>query len=70
MATGTLPLVVSRYKVPLTLVILIYTDLLHCQQFIIPFKAPSNCSAEEFFDISSLSCVSCGPNQRRSTTGR
>uniref|UniRef100_A0A671UFT2 Transmembrane protein 67 n=1 Tax=Sparus aurata TaxID=8175 RepID=A0A671UFT2_SPAAU len=52
MATGTLPLVVSRYK-----------------QFIIPFKAPSNCSVDEFFDISSLSCVSCGPNQRRSTTG-
>uniref|UniRef100_A0A671UGY8 Transmembrane protein 67 n=1 Tax=Sparus aurata TaxID=8175 RepID=A0A671UGY8_SPAAU len=69
MATGTLPLVVSRYKVPLTLFILIYTDILHCQQFIIPFKAPSNCSVDEFFDISSLSCVSCGPNQRRSTTG-
>uniref|UniRef100_A0AAQ5X813 Transmembrane protein 67 n=1 Tax=Amphiprion ocellaris TaxID=80972 RepID=A0AAQ5X813_AMPOC len=69
MATGTLPLVFSRHKVPLTLYLFIYMGLLHCQQFIIPFKAPSDCRAEQFFDISSLSCVSCGPNQRRSTTG-
>uniref|UniRef100_A0AAQ5Z6H8 Transmembrane protein 67 n=1 Tax=Amphiprion ocellaris TaxID=80972 RepID=A0AAQ5Z6H8_AMPOC len=65
MATGTLPLVFSRHKVPLTLYLFIYMGLLHCQQFIIPFKAPSDCRAEQFFDISSLSCVSCGPNQRR-----
>ncbi|XP_051813360.1 meckelin [Acanthochromis polyacanthus] len=69
MATGTLPIVFSRHKVPLTLYLFIYVGLLHCQQFIIPFKAPSDCRAEQFFDISSLSCVSCGPNQRRSTTG-
>uniref|UniRef100_A0A3Q1ES77 Uncharacterized protein n=1 Tax=Acanthochromis polyacanthus TaxID=80966 RepID=A0A3Q1ES77_9TELE len=54
-----------RHKVPLTLYLFIYVGLLHCQQFIIPFKAPSDCRAEQFFDISSLSCVSCGPNQRR-----
>ncbi|XP_056235697.1 meckelin isoform X1 [Seriola aureovittata] len=69
MATGTLPFVVNRHKVPLTLILLTYIDLLHCQLFVIPFKAPSECGVEEFFDISSLSCVRCGPNQRRSTTG-
>ncbi|XP_018541690.1 meckelin [Lates calcarifer] len=69
MATGTLPFVVNRHKVPLTLFLFIYLDLLHCQQFIISYKAPSECGVEEFFDISSLSCARCGPNQRRSTTG-
>ncbi|XP_070691563.1 meckelin [Pempheris klunzingeri] len=69
MATGTLRFVGNRFGVPLTLFLFIFTDLLDCQQFIIPFKAPSDCAAEEFFDISSLSCVRCGPNQRRSTTG-
>ncbi|KAG7242035.1 hypothetical protein INR49_024080 [Caranx melampygus] len=69
MATGTLPFVVHRHKVPLTLILLTYIDLLHCQLFVIPFKAPSECGVEEFFDISSLSCEKCGPNQRRSTTG-
>ncbi|XP_044214199.1 meckelin [Thunnus albacares] len=70
MATGTLPFVILRYRVPLTLFLLIYIDLFHCLQFIVPFKAPSDCGVEEFFDISSLSCVRCGPNQRRSTTGQ
>ncbi|XP_047465822.1 meckelin isoform X2 [Mugil cephalus] len=69
MATGTLTFVVNKYIAPLILLILIYTDLLHCQQFIIPFKAPSDCGVQEFFDISSLSCMRCGPNQRKSPTG-
>uniref|UniRef100_A0A3Q3W6K8 Uncharacterized protein n=1 Tax=Mola mola TaxID=94237 RepID=A0A3Q3W6K8_MOLML len=68
MATGTLLVMVYRYKVTVTLGILIYMDLFGCQQFTFPFKAPSNCNVEEFFDISSLSCAKCGPNQRRSTT--
>ncbi|XP_038567465.1 meckelin isoform X2 [Micropterus salmoides] len=69
MATGTLPFAVNTYKGPLTLFLLICLDVLNCQQFIISFKAPTDCSVDEFFDISSLSCVRCGPNQRRSTTG-
>ncbi|XP_053182760.1 meckelin [Scomber japonicus] len=69
MATGTLPCVAGRYRVLLTLFLLIYTDLFLCQQFIVPFKAPLDCGVEEFFDISSLSCVRCGQNQRQSTTG-
>lgn len=70
MATETLQFVVNRHKVPVTLFILMYIDVLRCQPFTIPFRTPSDCGAEEFFDISSLSCVRCGPNQRRSTTGR
>uniref|UniRef100_A0A8C2WWV0 Transmembrane protein 67 n=1 Tax=Cyclopterus lumpus TaxID=8103 RepID=A0A8C2WWV0_CYCLU len=60
MATGTLRSVVNRHNVPPIVFLLIYVDLLNCQQYAIPFKAPSDCSAEEFFDISSLSCVRCG----------
>ncbi|KAM6910050.1 meckelin [Xenentodon cancila] len=51
------------------LFLLMYTDPFQFQQFIVPFQAPSDCRAEEFFDISSLSCRSCGSNQRRSSTG-
>ncbi|XP_068995526.1 meckelin [Embiotoca jacksoni] len=70
MATGTtLTFVVNGHKAPLTLYLLLYIDLLYCQQFIIPFEAPSDCGSEEYFDISNLSCVRCGPNQRRGTTG-
>lgn len=68
MATETLGFT-TRFKVSITLFILVYIDFLRCQQFVLPFKAPSDCSADEFFDISSLSCVKCGPNQRRSLTG-
>uniref|UniRef100_A0A673A0M6 Transmembrane protein 67 n=1 Tax=Sphaeramia orbicularis TaxID=375764 RepID=A0A673A0M6_9TELE len=66
MATGTLPSVVNRCRTFLTLFLLIYPSPSHCQQFIIPFKEPKDCGVEEFFDISSLSCVKCGSNQRRS----
>ncbi|KAK2844544.1 hypothetical protein Q5P01_011203 [Channa striata] len=69
MATRTLSFVVNRCRVPITLNLLLYIPLLHCQQFIVPFKSPSDCGVGDFFDISSLSCVSCGPNQRQSTTG-
>lgn len=70
MATETPTHASSRYIVPLILFLSMNIDLFHSQQFVIPFKAPSDCGAEEFFDISSLSCVRCGPNQQRSTTGR
>ncbi|XP_028326363.1 meckelin isoform X2 [Gouania willdenowi] len=69
MATGTPPCVVSSHTMPLTLFLLISLSLSQSQQFVIPYKAPSNCSQEQFFDISSLSCVSCGQNQRQSPTG-
>lgn len=68
MATGTLGFI-TRFEASFKLCILIYIDFLNCQQFVLPFKTPSDCRANEFFDISSLSCVKCGPNQRQSTTG-
>lgn len=70
MATRTLPFDVNTKGVHITLFLFIYIDLLRCQQFVVPFKAPSDCGVEEFFDISRLSCVRCGSNQQRSTTGR
>ncbi|XP_028983915.1 meckelin [Betta splendens] len=69
MATRTLPLVVNANGVHITFFLLLYVDLLRCQQFIIPYKSPSDCGVDEFFDISSLSCAKCGSNQQRSTTG-
>uniref|UniRef100_A0A672G9U0 Transmembrane protein 67 n=1 Tax=Salarias fasciatus TaxID=181472 RepID=A0A672G9U0_SALFA len=69
MATGTLRLAIVTHKVPLALFLLICVDVLDGQQYIIPLKTPLDCQADEFFDISSLSCARCGANQRRSTTG-
>nr|XP_019948293.1 PREDICTED: meckelin [Paralichthys olivaceus] len=69
MATGTPQFVAMKHKVRLVLFLLIYADSLRCQQFVIPFRAPADCGAEELFDISSLSCVRCGSNQLRSSTG-
>uniref|UniRef100_A0A3P9ICP5 Transmembrane protein 67 n=1 Tax=Oryzias latipes TaxID=8090 RepID=A0A3P9ICP5_ORYLA len=68
MATGTL-LVVDRQMFCFTLFFVIHTHLFHCQQFLIPFKDPSGCVVDEFFDISSLSCAKCGANQRQSSSG-
>uniref|UniRef100_A0A3B3XH50 Transmembrane protein 67 n=1 Tax=Poecilia mexicana TaxID=48701 RepID=A0A3B3XH50_9TELE len=62
MATETL-LFISRHRVLPYFSLLLYIYLIDCQQFIIPFKAPSDCGVDEFFDISSLSCSRCGSNQ-------
>ncbi|XP_062841802.1 meckelin isoform X2 [Trichomycterus rosablanca] len=40
-----------------------------CQQFSISYTQPSECGVENYFDISSLSCVKCGPNQMSSKSG-
>ncbi|XP_038146935.1 meckelin isoform X1 [Cyprinodon tularosa] len=69
MATGTLLPVSRPMRGFPCLLFLLYLNLLSCQQFIIPFKAPSDCGVDEFFDISSLSCSRCGSNQRQSSTG-
>ncbi|MED6285196.1 hypothetical protein CHARACLAT_026829 [Characodon lateralis] len=68
MATETL-LLFSRHRFLAYLLFVLYRNLADCQQFIIPFKSPSDCGADEFFDISSLSCSRCGSNQRQSSTG-
>ncbi|XP_055019788.1 meckelin [Boleophthalmus pectinirostris] len=68
MATGTLSSFLSSFCF-----IFMFFHFLNInvngQQYIIPFKEPQNCGTEEFYDISSLSCASCGSNQRRSSTG-
>ncbi|XP_068179758.1 meckelin-like [Antennarius striatus] len=69
MATRTLLPGFQLCTICLTVYLLIFINSFNCEQFLISFKAPSDCINEEFFDISSLSCVKCGQNQRRSTTG-
>ncbi|XP_041649533.1 meckelin [Cheilinus undulatus] len=69
MATGTLSLTVQRLEMILFVFHLFFIETIYCEKFIIAYKAPSDCTVDEFFDISSLSCVRCGPNQRRSTSG-
>uniref|UniRef100_A0A3B4B8P0 Uncharacterized protein n=1 Tax=Periophthalmus magnuspinnatus TaxID=409849 RepID=A0A3B4B8P0_9GOBI len=67
MATGTLPSVLSSFCF-VFMFIHLHDFKVYGQQYIIPFKEPINCGTEEFYDISSLSCSSCGSNQRRSST--
>ncbi|CAN9514245.1 unnamed protein product [Ophioblennius macclurei] len=69
MATGTLRLAVVTHNVPLAFFLLIYVNVLHGQQYVVPLKTPRDCLGDEFFDISSLSCARCGANQRRGKTG-
>lgn len=69
MATETLPSVFNKHYLPCSLLLLLFTNVLYCQQFIVPFKTPADCGVEEFYDISSMSCVRCGSNQLRSITG-
>ncbi|CAB1334671.1 unnamed protein product [Coregonus sp. 'balchen'] len=57
------------YICRLALFLTIKSNLLHSQQFTISFQRPADCGVEQFYDISSLSCVKCGPNQRTSATG-
>ncbi|XP_049637892.1 meckelin [Suncus etruscus] len=39
------------------------------QTFSFPFRHPEGCSHDQYFDISSLSCVPCGAHQRRDSRG-
>ncbi|XP_077454683.1 meckelin-like [Stigmatopora argus] len=67
MATETLPLIITRYRF-VVIILVVFFHPATSQQYLIPFKDPSDCNVDEFFDISTLSCVSCGENQR-SVTG-
>ncbi|XP_005381854.1 PREDICTED: meckelin [Chinchilla lanigera] len=37
--------------------------------FSLPFRQPETCSHNQYFDISALSCVSCGANQKQDAGG-
>ncbi|XP_073085932.1 meckelin isoform X5 [Manis javanica] len=39
------------------------------QTFSFPFRQPETCGHNQYFDISALSCVPCGANQRRDSLG-
>ncbi|XP_018618484.1 meckelin [Scleropages formosus] len=62
MATGTL-LCASL------LFLLLQGEICRCQRLTIPLRRPSDCGVQHFFDISSFTCVKCGPNQTRSKSG-
>ncbi|KAI7806628.1 meckelin [Triplophysa rosa] len=59
MATGTL----RDFMYGLFVIFLLKLNIFSCQQFSIAFQQPSDCRGENYFDISSLSCLKCGPNQ-------
>ncbi|XP_050986760.1 meckelin isoform X1 [Labeo rohita] len=65
MATGTLRAFVCSFSI----IFLLKLNVFSCQQFSISFQQPSDCGVESYFDISSLSCVKCGPNQVSSKSG-
>uniref|UniRef100_A0A671MD16 Meckelin-like n=1 Tax=Sinocyclocheilus anshuiensis TaxID=1608454 RepID=A0A671MD16_9TELE len=59
MATVTLRAIVCSFSI----IFLLKPNGFSCQQFSITFQQPTDCGVESYFDISSLSCVKCGPNQ-------
>uniref|UniRef100_A0A673LQ34 Meckelin-like n=1 Tax=Sinocyclocheilus rhinocerous TaxID=307959 RepID=A0A673LQ34_9TELE len=61
MATGTLRTFVCSFSI----IFLFKLNGFFCQQFSVSFQQPSDCGVDSYFDISSLSCVKCGPNQVR-----
>ncbi|XP_056619132.1 meckelin isoform X2 [Triplophysa dalaica] len=62
MATGTL----RDFMYVLFVIFLLKLKIFSGQQFSIAFQQPSDCRGENYFDISSLSCLKCGPNQTSS----
>ncbi|XP_052000101.1 meckelin [Xyrauchen texanus] len=65
MATGTLRGFMWRFY----FIFLLKLKTISCQQFSISFQQPSDCGVQSYFDVSSLSCVKCGPNQISSKSG-
>uniref|UniRef100_A0A8C1ELU5 Transmembrane protein 67 n=1 Tax=Cyprinus carpio carpio TaxID=630221 RepID=A0A8C1ELU5_CYPCA len=65
MATGTLRAILCSFSI----IFLFKLNVFSCQQFSISFQQPSDCGVDSYFDISSLSCVKCGPNQVSSKSG-
>uniref|UniRef100_A0A671LTD4 Transmembrane protein 67 n=1 Tax=Sinocyclocheilus anshuiensis TaxID=1608454 RepID=A0A671LTD4_9TELE len=65
MATGTL----RPFMCSFSIIFLFKRNVFFCQQFSVSFQQPSDCGVDSYFDISSLSCVKCGPNQVSSKSG-
>ncbi|XP_037597776.1 meckelin [Cebus imitator] len=49
--------------------LLLLPRVLQAQTFSFPFQQPENCDNNQYFDISTLSCVPCGANQRQDARG-
>ncbi|GAB1288316.1 Meckelin [Apodemus speciosus] len=49
--------------------LLVLCEVSWAQIFSFPFQRPETCDLSQYFDISSLSCVPCGANQRRDALG-
>ncbi|KAJ8785197.1 hypothetical protein J1605_007753 [Eschrichtius robustus] len=45
--------------------LLVLLRVSQAQTFFFPFRQPETCGHNQYFDISALSCVACGPNQRQ-----
>nr|XP_015099459.1 meckelin isoform X2 [Vicugna pacos] len=49
--------------------LLVLSRVSQAQAFFFPFRQPETCGHNEYFDISALSCVPCGANQRQDARG-
>lgn len=49
--------------------LLVLLRVSQAQTFFFPFRQPETCSHNQYFDISALSCVACGANQRQDARG-
>ncbi|KAL0599023.1 Meckelin [Plecturocebus cupreus] len=49
--------------------LLLLPCVLQAQTFSFPFQQPEKCDNNQYFDISALSCVPCGANQRQDARG-
>uniref|UniRef100_G1QRM1 Transmembrane protein 67 n=1 Tax=Nomascus leucogenys TaxID=61853 RepID=G1QRM1_NOMLE len=49
--------------------LLLLPRFLQAQTFSFPFQQPEKCDNNQYFDISALSCVPCGANQRQDARG-
>ncbi|KAM9050642.1 meckelin isoform 1-T1 [Megaptera novaeangliae] len=49
--------------------LLVLLRVSQAQTFFFPFRQPETCGHNQYFDISALSCVACGPNQRQDARG-
>lgn len=49
--------------------VLVVPSISQALTFSFPFQQPETCSHNQYFDISALSCVSCGANQKHDARG-
>ncbi|XP_066874054.1 meckelin isoform X3 [Kogia breviceps] len=49
--------------------LLVLLRVSQAQTFFFPFRQPETCGHNQYFDISALSCVACGANQRQGARG-